>query len=183
MNLHLRTYNNIIWFITDVNDNYYAWDLPGIGTHITSLIGVGCLLFLLLFIHEYQVFSRLLFWIEQKFFLKMPVPMSDEDSDVVEEKSVIQNTSSNDLHRKYDVVIQDLTKYYKKFLGVNGLCLGIKKYECFGLLGVNGAGKTTTFKMLTGDVAISYGDAWVNGFSIKNQPQQVNMTIFIKYCL
>ena len=33
--------------------------------------------------------------------------------------------------------------------------------QCFGLLGVNGAGKTTTFKMLTGDVSISEGDAFL----------------------
>ena len=35
--------------------------------------------------------------------------------------------------------------------------------QCFGLLGVNGAGKTTTFKMLTGDTAVTSGDATVAG--------------------
>lgn len=30
---------------------------------------------------------------------------------------------------------------------VNQVCVGIKKGECFGLLGLNGAGKTTTFKV------------------------------------
>lgn len=38
--------------------------------------------------------------------------------------------------------------------------------ECFGLLGVNGAGKTTTFKMLTGDIEATAGDATICGSSI-----------------
>lgn len=37
-----------------------------------------------------------------------------------------------------------------------------------GLLGRNGAGKTTTFKMLTGEEAISDGDAWIEGISIRS---------------
>ena len=35
----------------------------------------------------------------------------------------------------------------------------IPQLQCFGLLGVNGAGKTTLFKMLTGDVSVTSGDA------------------------
>lgn len=49
--------------------------------------------------------------------------------------------------------------------------------ECFGLLGVNGAGKTTTFKMLTGDVKISNGEAWVRGLSLKNDMNGVHQII------
>ncbi|ROV55654.1 ATP-binding cassette domain-containing protein, partial [Limosilactobacillus reuteri] len=39
--------------------------------------------------------------------------------------------------------------------------------DCFGLLGLNGAGKTTTFKTLTGEIPIEYGDAFINGISLK----------------
>ena len=38
--------------------------------------------------------------------------------------------------------------------------------ECFGLLGINGAGKTTTFKMLTGDMGATAGDAYLSGDSV-----------------
>ena len=34
-------------------------------------------------------------------------------------------------------------------------------FQCFGLLGVNGAGKTSTFRMLTGETAVTSGDALV----------------------
>lgn len=56
----------------------------------------------------------------------------------------------------------------------------MNRYECFGLLGVNGAGKTTTFKMLTGDMKIPYGDAWVNGLSLKSEMKKINK--LIGYC-
>lgn len=37
-------------------------------------------------------------------------------------------------------------------------------FKCFGLIGTNGAGKTTVFKMLTGDMQCSHGDAFLNGY-------------------
>ena len=54
------------------------------------------------------------------------------------------------------------------------LSFAIRRSECFGLLGVNGAGKTTTFKMLTGDEAVSSGNAYLQGFDIKNNIKQVS---------
>lgn len=55
-----------------------------------------------------------------------------------------------------------------------------RRSECFGLLGINGAGKTTTFKMLTGDVQISSGEAYVRGISLKTDMPQVHK--IIGYC-
>ena len=52
--------------------------------------------------------------------------------------------------------------------------------ECFGLLGVNGAGKTSTFKMLTGDVKISNGEAYIAGLSVKNELTKARQ--HIGYC-
>lgn len=51
----------------------------------------------------------------------------------------------------------------KMHLAVNNITVGVKKGECFGLLGVNGAGKTTTFKMLTGDLNATSGNAFIDG--------------------
>lgn len=48
-------------------------------------------------------------------------------------------------------------------IAVDRSCFGVPKGQCFGLLGVNGAGKTTTFKMLTGDVDVTKGNATLNG--------------------
>lgn len=43
------------------------------------------------------------------------------------------------------------------------ICLGVPQGQCFGMLGVNGAGKTTMFKMLTGALNITEGDAYIKG--------------------
>ena len=76
-------------------------------------------------------------------------------------------------HQNTDDVIEirGLTKVYATSLGkrtraVDNICVGVHRGECFGLLGVNGAGKTTTFKMLTGDVAVTGGDATVAGYRL-----------------
>ncbi|MEG1146672.1 MAG: ATP-binding cassette domain-containing protein [Bacilli bacterium] len=46
--------------------------------------------------------------------------------------------------------LENVTKYYDKFLAVDNLSFEVKPGEIFGLLGVNGAGKTTTFRMIMG---------------------------------
>uniref|UniRef100_A0A4W3HEK2 ATP binding cassette subfamily A member 3 n=1 Tax=Callorhinchus milii TaxID=7868 RepID=A0A4W3HEK2_CALMI len=63
---------------------------------------------------------------------------------------------------------------------VDRICLAVNKGECFGLLGFNGAGKTTTFKMLTGDVEVTSGDAYIDGYSILKDRRKVQQRI--GYC-
>ncbi len=62
---------------------------------------------------------------------------------------------------------------------MNGLCLGIPKGECFGLLGVNGAGKTTTFSILTGDIDTTSGTAIIANNDIRTSLRSV-CTITLK---
>ena len=45
----------------------------------------------------------------------------------------------------------------------------------FGLLGPNGAGKTTLISMLTGLYAPNRGNAWIGGYSILHDMQQVQL--------
>jgi len=49
---------------------------------------------------------------------------------------------------------------------VQGLTTAIAHGETFGLLGANGAGKSTTMGILTGDISLSSGEAYVAGFDI-----------------
>ncbi|XP_027982024.1 ATP-binding cassette sub-family A member 7 isoform X2 [Eumetopias jubatus] len=74
-------------------------------------------------------------------------PLGEEDEDVARERErVVQGATQGDV-----LVLRDLTK-------------------CFGLLGVNGAGKTSTFRMLTGDVLPSGGEAVLAGHSVAQEP-------------
>ncbi|MBR5267419.1 MAG: ABC transporter ATP-binding protein [Lachnospiraceae bacterium] len=71
----------------------------------------------------------------------------------------------------------ELVKQYKNLTAVDKLCFEIEKGELFSLLGVNGAGKTTTIKMLTCLTKPSGGDAYVGGYSITKEPEQVKKLI------
>ena len=71
----------------------------------------------------------------------------------------------------------ELVKQYKDITAVDGLHLEIKQGELFSLLGVNGAGKTTTIKMLTCLTKPTSGEAWVGGYSVTKQADQVKQLI------
>ena len=70
-----------------------------------------------------------------------------------------------------------LVKQYKDLTAVDNLNMEIRQGELFSLLGVNGAGKTTTIKMLTCLAKPTGGDAYVGGYSITEEPEQVKRMI------
>ena len=49
---------------------------------------------------------------------------------------------------------------------MKGISFGVRKGECFGLLGVNGAGKSTTFNCLTGYNIASGGNVKLDGENV-----------------
>ena len=49
---------------------------------------------------------------------------------------------------------------------MKGISFGVRKGECFGLLGVNGAGKSTTFNCLTGYNVASGGIVKLDGENV-----------------
>ncbi len=73
----------------------------------------------------------------------------------------------------------ELVKRYKNLTAVNKLNLEIQQGELFSLLGVNGAGKTTTIKMLTCITKPTDGDAFVEGYSVTKQSEQVKRLISV----
>ncbi|MFC1874837.1 ABC transporter ATP-binding protein [Chloroflexota bacterium] len=73
--------------------------------------------------------------------------------------------------------IENLTKYYNKFLALENLCLKVAKNENVGLLGPNGAGKSTTLKILCGLIRSSSGTAYIDGIDIAHKPEQALLRI------
>ena len=71
----------------------------------------------------------------------------------------------------------ELVKRYKNITAVDKLNLEIRGGELFSLLGVNGAGKTTTIKMLSCLTMPTDGDAFVGGYSVTKESEQVKRLI------
>lgn len=72
-----------------------------------------------------------------------------------------------------EIETKQLNKFYKNLHALKDINLGIKENELFGLLGVNGAGKTTLIKILTCLSKQTSGEAYVHGFSVKDDPEKV----------
>ena len=71
----------------------------------------------------------------------------------------------------------ELVKRYKNITAVDKLDLEIREGELFSLLGVNGAGKTTTIKMLSCLTRPTEGDAFLGGYSVTKESEQVKRLI------
>jgi ABC-2 type transport system ATP-binding protein len=70
------------------------------------------------------------------------------------------------------IVIENLTKYYNKFLALDNLSLEVPAKANVGLLGPNGAGKSTTLKILCGLLRASSGTAYIHGINVAEKPEQ-----------
>ncbi|XP_013169469.1 PREDICTED: ATP-binding cassette sub-family A member 1 [Papilio xuthus] len=158
------------------DDPFLKWSEPGIGRYLFMMALVGIIAFIILLLKEYELINKV-FYKESPH--RPPAVDPKEDSDVAEERSLVQKMTRPEI-AQHSLVCRDLTKFYKDFLAVNRLSFAVHKGECFGLLGVNGAGKTSTFRMLTGDARISCGDAFVHGLSLKTHLQDVYR--HIGYC-
>jgi ABC-2 type transport system ATP-binding protein len=77
------------------------------------------------------------------------------------------------------IVTRNLTKRFGAVTAVENLSLTIHKGEIFGLLGPNGAGKTTTIRMLGALIAPTSGEAWVAGYRVGRQDQDIRRNVGI----
>jgi ABC-2 type transport system ATP-binding protein len=78
---------------------------------------------------------------------------------------------------KNAIQINNLFKRFGDVTAVDGLSLNIKEGEIFGLLGPNGAGKSTTINILSGILQPTSGSAFVGGYDITVDPDNVKRLI------
>jgi ABC-2 type transport system ATP-binding protein len=64
------------------------------------------------------------------------------------------------------IIIENLTKYYNKFLALDNLSLRVPEGENIGLLGPNGAGKSTTLKIMCALLRPSSGKVYIDGIDV-----------------
>ncbi|KAK4877002.1 hypothetical protein RN001_009508 [Aquatica leii] len=160
------------------NPEYFSLDSPGVGRNILFPCVMGIIFFTILLMIEYNAFDK--FRCKLKKIASGAKNDDTEDDDVSKERSAVMYNVSVGNQKKYNLVLHNVSKNYNKLVAVNNVSLGVNKKECFGLLGVNGAGKTTIFKIVTGDLKMSSGDVWINGWNIKTDLKRIYQ--LIGYC-
>uniref|UniRef100_A0AAQ5Y0A3 ABC transporter domain-containing protein n=1 Tax=Amphiprion ocellaris TaxID=80972 RepID=A0AAQ5Y0A3_AMPOC len=137
-------------FGEDYSPDPFNWDF--IGKYLLSMAVEGFAYSILNILFQYRFFLN-----NWQVIPDCPKPhIVDEDLDVTDERErIYKSEKTNDILRN-------------SLLTLLFVCLFVTRHhlQCFGLLGVNGAGKTTTFKMLTGDIDVTSGQASVAGHSI-----------------
>ncbi|XP_076318610.1 phospholipid-transporting ATPase ABCA3-like [Tachypleus tridentatus] len=152
--------------------NPITWDENGCGRDMFTLFLSGVILFSLLLVVETNLAQ---FWYKFKtaltkqnlVFASPNTTFVGQDVDVAQEQDRVENLLHQGQVASEALVVTKLTKYFSAVCAVDRITLGVHKKECFGLLGINGAGKTTTFRMLTGDLMLADGNAYIGGYSLR----------------
>lgn len=71
------------------------------------------------------------------------------------------------------IKMEQLTKYYGKTRGIEGISLRIKEGEFFGFIGPNGAGKSTTIRTLLGLISPNAGSASIFGLDMIKEKEAI----------
>lgn len=71
----------------------------------------------------------------------------------------------------------NLTKKFGDMFAIKGIELDLQAGDCFGFIGPNGAGKTTTMRIIATLSEPSWGEAYVCGHSIYNEPREIRRLV------
>jgi ABC-2 type transport system ATP-binding protein len=71
------------------------------------------------------------------------------------------------------IELRNLHRYFGKTHAVEDISFEVYAGEVFGYIGPNGAGKTTSMRILATLDEPTYGDAFVDGFSVMDDPDRV----------
>jgi ABC-2 type transport system ATP-binding protein len=72
---------------------------------------------------------------------------------------------------------RDLTKKYGELYAIRSIELDLEQGDLFGFIGPNGAGKTTTMRILATLLTPTWGEAYVDGFSIYTHPKEIRRRV------
>lgn len=75
------------------------------------------------------------------------------------------------------IEVRNLTKAYKDVNAVDDVSFQIGRGEVFGFIGPNGAGKTTTIRILATLLDPDSGEAFIDGVSVVDDPEEVRKNI------
>ena len=72
---------------------------------------------------------------------------------------------------------ENLTKKYGELFAIKSINLDLQQGDLFGFIGPNGAGKTTTMKIIATLLEPSWGEAYICGHSIYNEPKEIRRLV------
>ena len=94
---------------------------------------------------------------------------------------VILNTYANTLRDSMaDIHLNNVSKRWGSFVGVEKFNLDIADKEFLVLLGPSGCGKTTTMRMIAGLEDVSEGEIFING-QLVNDLEPKDRDVFLLY--
>ncbi|XP_015786740.1 ATP-binding cassette sub-family A member 1 [Tetranychus urticae] len=171
----------------DKNSEYkkyepFAWKNDGVLPEI-AILCLDSVLYILILILLDTNLHRFNYWYDsiRKRLSSSPQSQGEvEDDDVTSEKYRVAQLITSGRVNTEALTVSELSKDFGSFRAVDKISFAVHKAECFGLLGVNGAGKTTTFRMLTGDLMVTQGDAFVESYSLRKD--LLNFQQSISYC-
>lgn len=151
-----------------------VWSEYGIIKEFFASIVIAILYFILIFIIEKWKST-----VHKESHDEALLHKEKQEEEVLKEIEEVKN--NND----YSIKVENMSKVYtmiannsnqkccslkrkdiiQKKVAVKGVSFGVRKGDCFGLLGTNGAGKTTTFKILSGEIQPTAGQCLINGMS------------------
>lgn len=69
--------------------------------------------------------------------------------------------------------VENLVKKYGRATALDGVSFTVEAGEIVGFLGPNGAGKSTTMNIVTGYISSNFGEVYVDGEEILQNPTEV----------
>ena len=160
--------------------NPLSFESGGIGKYLVVFAIQGVVQIMLLLVLDSGILTTSWYRLTEAVSEKRTIGELDEDGDVKDERSRVQEILRDNKAGEHAVIVDNLSKIYYSYrrhrpnkLAVDRLTFAVSNGECFGLLGMDGAGKTTTFKMIVGDVMMTNGSAYVRGHSVKQELSKV----------
>lgn len=75
------------------------------------------------------------------------------------------------------IEVKNLVKMYGNHAAVDDLSFTVETGKVIGFLGPNGAGKSTTMNMITGYIAPTKGEVFINGINMSEKPEKAKENI------
>jgi len=75
------------------------------------------------------------------------------------------------------VSVTNLSRYYGDLCAVNDISFELATGDILGFLGPNGAGKSSTMQMLTGNLAPTLGEIFIDGIDLLDEPRKAKSAL------